>query len=346
MDEVTYIDGSYGEGGGQIIRTALSLAAITGKAIEITDIRAGRAKPGLQAQHLTAVQLATELCAARVDGATLGSMRLLFVPQAPVMAGKFRRDIGTAGAIALVVQTALLPLALSHGESQIRLTGGTHVPHAPSIDYLDAVYLPALRRLGIVARISYTRAGFYPRGGGEVLVEIAPTAGLRPHDFTERGALRTITAMITTSGLPAHVAARGSVTITTAMNKLGVGGRLTLEVREKPSHGPGAAVLLAVECENGHAGFTALGKPGKPMEQVAEEACRDFAGWWASGAACDEHLADQLILPMALAGAESRGTTPTCTEHLRTVGWLVEKFLPVTCSVTEQTNGQQLWRIA
>ncbi|HEY3376385.1 MAG TPA: RNA 3'-terminal phosphate cyclase [Armatimonadota bacterium] len=342
MTELTHIDGSYGEGGGQIIRTALSLSAITGKAIEITQIRAKRAKPGLQPQHLTAVHITGDLCAARLEGAAVGSTRLLFTPQAPVAAGNYRRDIGTAGAIALVIQTALLPLALRDQPSHVLLIGGTHVNHAPSSDYLETVYLPALRRLGVEAQMSCPRAGFFPRGGGDVLLDIMPTAGLRPLDLTERGKLRKITAIITTSGLPSHVAERGAATVTSEINKIGLGRDLTVEQREKPSNGPGAAVLLAVECDNGHAGFSALGERGKPMERVAEEACRDFHAWWQTGATCDEHLADQLVLPLALANAESRWTTPTCTEHLRTVIWLVEQLLPVNLTVTEQTPGQHL----
>jgi len=342
MNDITQIDGAYGEGGGQIIRTALSLAAITGKAVEITAIRSGRAKPGLQPQHLTAVQLAADICAARVDGAAVGSTRLLFVPQSPVAAGEYRRDIGTAGATALVIQTVLIPLALSGGVSHLHLTGGTHVTHAPSIDYLDVVYLPALRRLGITAELHYPRVGFFPRGGGEVLVEIAPSPGVRPHDFTTRGRLTSLTAIITTAELPPHVAERGAATVTTAIDRLGLGRQLTVVSQEKPSSGPGAAILLAAECENGHAGFIALGERGKPMERVAEEACRDFAAWWTSGAACDAHLADQLVLPLALAGAESRLTTPTCTEHLRTVIWLVEQLLPVRCRIETLTAEEQL----
>jgi len=345
METLLHIDGSYGEGGGQVIRTALALAAMTGKGIEISNIRAGREKPGLQPQHLTAVQLAADLCAAQMVGAALGSISLRFVPRALVCAGTYARNIGTAGATALVLQTALLPLVRADSPSQVRLTGGTHVSHAPSLDYLEAVYGPALRRMGLQARINVTRAGFLPRGGGEVLLEVAP-AELRPLELVTRGALRKLTTIITTSGLPAHVAERGAGAVTEEIGKMGLRRQLTIEARDLPSNGPGAAVLLAAECTAGNAGFIALGARGLPIEQVAASACRDFAAWWATEAACDEHLADQLVLPAALAGGESRWTTPKVTEHLRTVIWLVEQFLPMRFSITAQADGAHLVHVS
>jgi RNA 3'-terminal phosphate cyclase (ATP) len=344
METLLQLDGAYGEGGGQIIRTALSLAAITGTAFALTRIRAGRSKPGLQPQHLTAVRLAADLCSAQVEGDAVGSVSLRFVPQAPVYPGSYTRDIGTAGAMALVMQTALVPLAHSGGPSMIRLTGGTHVAHAPTIDYLDTVYFPALRRMGLEAQVQTTRAGFYPRGGGEALVAIS-SAAIRPLALTARGKLRALTAIITTSGLPAHVAERGAAAVTRAIGKLGLGRQVTLTQRDLPSNGTGAAVVLAAECEQGHAGFVSLGARGKPMEQVAEDACRDFAAWWRTEAACDEHLADQLVLPLALAQGDSQWTTPTVTEHLRTVIWLVEQFLPVRFTLTALPTGAHLVQV-
>lgn len=340
-----HIDGSYGEGGGQLIRTALALAAVTRTDLALTNIRARRKKPGLQAQHLTAVQLAADLCTAELAGAALGSDTLHVYPGGPVIPGLYRRDIGTAGAMALVLQTALLPLALVGAPSQILLTGGSHVPFAPTIDYLEKVYLPAVQRLGIQAQLHLAQAGFYPRGGGEARLEIAPTAGLRPLELIERGALRRLTAVVTTSNLPAHVAERGVATLTRRIGVMLLARQLTVEVRELPSSGVGAVVLLAAECESGHGGFIALGAPGLPMERVAERACDDFTEWWYSGATCDAHLADQLILPLALAGGASRWTTPAVTEHLRTVIWLVEQFLPVRFTLTAQDTGNYLVQV-
>jgi RNA 3'-terminal phosphate cyclase (ATP) len=331
------IDGSYGEGGGQILRTSVSLAAITEQAVEIVNIRAGRSKPGLQRQHLTAVHAAAALCDAAMEGDAVGSQRLLFTPRKAVQAGEYRCEIGTAGATPLVAQTALLPLARAAGSSRVTVTGGTHVPHAPPAEYLEAVYLPALRRAGLEAHLAAPRFGFYPRGGGEVDLEVAPAASLQPLDLTERGKLRSLAAFIVTSELPEHVGERGAAAVKEAMRR--VGRRVTVEQRDRPSHGPGAAVVLVAVCDGGFAGFTALGERGRPMEQVSEEACEAFMGWWKTGAACDEHLADQLVLPMAFADGESRWTTPVITEHLRTVLWLTQRFLPIEARLEEGAYG-------
>jgi RNA 3'-terminal phosphate cyclase (ATP) len=331
------VDGSYGEGGGQIIRTCLSLAALTGQAVEIVNVRAGRAKPGLQPQHLTAVRAAASLCAARLEGDAAGSTRLLFAPQAPAQPGVYRFDIGTAGAATLVAQTVLLPLAHAESDSRVTITGGTHVPHAPPADYLEAVYLRALARAGVSADFEYSRAGYYPKGGGETMLKIAPAPALQPLNLSERGRLRRLDAFIVTSNLPEHVSERGAAAVEKFMKD--VGRSVSVERRDRPSPGTGAAVVLAAECEGGLAGFTAPGERGKPMEKVAQEACEEFMRWWKSGAACDEHLADQLVLPMALVPGESRWTTPRVTEHLRTVLCVAQQFLPIEYTLDERPDG-------
>lgn len=333
MPEPVQIDGSYGEGGGQILRTSVSLAAIVGRAVEITRIRAGRSKPGLAAQHLTAVRAVATLCAATLDGDAVGSQRLMFTPGAAPQPGRYRFDIGTAGATSLVVQSVLLPLSLSGADSHVTVIGGTHVPHSPMFEYLEAVYLPALRRAGLTAAVGYERAGFFPAGGGEVELEAPSPARLSPLDLTERGKLQSLTAIVVTGELPEHVAERGEATIERYLR--GVGRRATVVIRRLPARGPGAAVILAAECEGGHAGFSGLGERGKPMEEVAEAPCAEFMAWWKSGAACDEHLADQLVLPMALTAGESRWSTPTVTEHLRTVLWVAGQFLPIDARIEE-----------
>ncbi len=334
------IDGSYGEGGGQVIRTSLSLAAITGQAVEFRNVRARRSKPGLQPQHLAAVRAAASLCAAELEGDAVGSSRVRFRPQAPVAAGNYRFEIGTAGATNLVAQTVLLPLSTAGAPSTVRITGGTHVPHSPPAEYLEAVYLPALRRADLEAEISYERLGFYPRGGGYLLLHISPSPllPLSPSalDLTDRGKLRDLTAYIVTAGLPDHVAERGAATVERYMKS--IGRTVRIERRDRPSLSAGAAVILAAEGEGGLAGFTSLGERGKPMEKVAEQACDEFLAWWKTGAAMDEHLADQLVLPLALAPGESRWTTPTVTEHLRTVLWVTQHFLPIRFTLEEPPN--------
>lgn len=328
MADVVQIDGSYGEGGGQIIRTSVSLAAMTGRAVEIINVRARRTKPGLQRQHLTAVHAAAALCDAEVRGASVGSTHFTFRPQSKPKPQPYEFDIGTAGATPLVAQTVLVPLAHSGLQSHVRVTGGTHVPHAPTADYLEGVYVPALRRAGLAAEIHFPRAGFFPKGGGLVEVAIDRHPPAHALDLTERGKLLSLTAYVVTGSLPEHVSERGAAAVERFMK--GVGRKVQVERRELPSLNPGAAVTIAVECEGGFAGFSSLGELGKPMEKVATDACEGFMAWWKSGAACDEHLADQLVLPMALARGESRWTTPEVTEHLRTVLWLTEQFLPIS----------------
>jgi RNA 3'-terminal phosphate cyclase (ATP) len=334
MSSTLTIDGSYGEGGGQIIRTAVSLSAITGRPVEFDGVRARRTKPGLQPQHLMAVRAAAQLCAAKVEGGEAGSTRFRFEPQAPVSADSYRFDIGTAGASPLVAQTVLLPLAMAEGASQVVITGGTHVPHAPPAEYVERVYAETLGRVGVDLHFAYASAGFYPRGGGRIELLASGPATLRPLDLTDRGKLTDLRAFVVTSNLPEHVADRGAYTVETYMK--GIGRQVEVERRNLPSPGAGAAVVLVARCEGGLAAFTSLGERGKPMEKVAQQPCEEFLSWWKSGAACDEHLADQLVLPMSFAQGESRWSTPAVTEHLRTVLWLVEQFVPIRWSLEER----------
>ncbi len=342
MPDPVRIDGSFGEGGGQIIRTSVSLAAMTGRAVEIINVRAGRTKPGLQPQHLAAVRAAAALCDARLSGDTAGSTSLTFEPQSPVAAGEYHFEIGTAGAAPLVVQTVLVPLAYAAGISKVSVTGGTHVPHAPPVEYLQAVYIPALRRAGLNISLSYSAAGFNPRGGGQIEVEIhnsstQPLPTMSPLNLTERGKLENLHAFVVTAQLPEHVAERGAATVERAMKA--VGRIVVVERRDKASSGPGAAVVVAAQCKNGFAAFSSIGEFRKPMEKVAEAPCKEFMRWWKSGAACDERLADQLVLPMCFAHGESRWTTPAVTEHLRTVLWVVQQFLPIEAVLEEREDG-------
>ena len=337
MSSPIQIDGAHGEGGGQIIRTSLSLSALTGKPVEVYNVRAKRSKPGLQPQHLTAVRAAAALCDAKLSGDAVGSVRFTFAPQSPPRPDRHRFDIGTAGATSLVVQTALIPLAHAAAPSHLTVTGGTHVPHSPPAEYLEAVYIPTLRQAGLHAAFRYPNAGFYPKGGGLVEVDILGGAQPEPLDLTERGKLKSVKAYVVTSSLPGHVAERGAAAVEKFMK--GVGRQVRVERRDKPSPGIGAAVVLVAECEGGRAGFTGMGERGKPMERVAEEPCEAFMEWWKTGAACDEHLADQLVLPMALTEGESRWTAPCISEHLRTVLWLTEQFLPIEYRLEETPEG-------
>lgn len=322
------IDGSYGEGGGQIIRTSVSLAAITGQSVEIQNIRAKRSKPGLQPQHLMAVKAAADLCAAELTGADKGSTILVFEPTKKVEAGDYRFEINTAGSAPLVAQTVIMPLVLTGQRSTVSITGGTHNPMAPSSDYLERVYAPALREMGVSITIESPRAGFYPAGGGEINIELTGSSSLFPISKLERLPLR-LEAIITTYALGNNVFNRARETIGESIEYIKV------RHEEKDSNGPGAAVVIIAEHGGGSAGFTGLGEKGKPMEKVAEEAVGQYLQWEASGAPIDEHLADQLVLPATFASGESRWRTPVVTEHLRTVLWLVGQFIPIDFELGE-----------
>lgn len=317
------IDGSYGEGGGQIIRSAVSLAAITGRAVEVYNVRAKRTKPGLQPQHLAAVKAGAQLCAANLTGAAVGSTVFTFEPTKPVQAGSYRFEIGTAGSAPLVAQTVIVPLALVGFPSSINVTGGTHNPMAPSSDYLEHVYAPALREMGASISIHSNRAGYYPAGGGELQIELTGASPLYPIDRIQRGPARAIRAIVTTSELSETVFYRAKGVL-----EGGLEGAAVLH-NDKESNGPGAAIVIVVEHGKGQVAFTGLGAKGKPIEKVAEEAIQQYRVWQETTAATDEHLADQLVLPAAFASGESVWTTPEVTDHLRSVLWLVEQFVPI-----------------
>ncbi len=335
MNEPVTIDGAQGEGGGQIIRTSLTLAALTGRPLALVRIRAGRRNPGLQAQHLTAARAAAALCDATLTGAELGSERLTFTPRAPVRAADHAFAIGTAGATTLVAQTALLPLALAGG-GRVQIEGGTHVAFAPTADYLSEVYLPALAAAGLDLTARLTRPGFFPRGGG--LLELDVRAGHpRPLVRETRGALLGVHARVLTSRLPTQVGERGADALQEAL--VGLPVPVTVEIVESEAASPGAAVLIVAATAAGPAGFSALGERGKRMEDVALEAADALAAWLAHGAAVDEHLADQLVPVLALARGESRWTTWPVTEHLRTVLQVVQRFLPVEARLEEAPDG-------
>lgn len=330
------IDGAHGEGGGQILRTSLTLSVLTGRPVKIENIRAGRSKPGLQPQHLAAVRASAAISAAQLGGAEIGSTQLLFEPLSHAVPGTYHFEIGTAGAATLVAQTVLLPLALASAPSHITITGGTHVPFAPTAEYLSEIYCPLLSVYGLEAQFAFPHIGFFPRGGGSVQLSIQPSAQLLPMTHTERGYLKSLTAQITTAHLPPDIAARG---IAALRERLKLPAEVRIESREVPSSGPGAAVFLIAECEGVKAGFSGIGSRGKRMESVIAEACAAFDFWYQSGAACDEHLADQIALPMALVPALSRWTTSRVTDHLRSVLWVLQHFLPIEVHLEENFDG-------
>lgn len=337
------IDGSHGEGGGQVLRTTLALAALTGQAVRIVKIRAGRREPGLLAQHLTGVLAAARICAAEVEGARLGSQTLTFAPGRPPQAGEYRFDVaeqrqgGSAGAVTLVLHTVLLPLAWADGPSRVTVRGGTHVAWSPPYQHLERVYLPMLERMGVAARAHIARWGWYPQGGGEVTLEVegAPGRQMEPLRLLERGELRQLRGLSAYAGLPDHVGERQARQTERVLGAAGL--ELSVQVTDATPRsgrgGIGSALMLFAAGEGWAAGFSALGALGKPAERVADDACADFLRWWRGGAPVEMHLADQLLLPLALAGGPSAFATCRVTQHLLTNAWAVEQLTPVRVEI-------------
>jgi len=332
------IDGSYGEGGGQVLRTALALSAITGQPVRIEHIRAGRRKPGLAPQHLTGVLALAEVCNAEVSGAAIGSTQLLFQPRSQPRPGAYVFDVavaagrGSAGSVTLLLQTLLLPLALVEGESRLTLKGGTHVPWSPPFDYLARAYLPTIARMGVRAECRLDAWGFYPAGGGQVTVDIhGGGKELAPLSLLERGNLKRIRGAAVACNLPADIAQRMANRARNVLADAGLQADVT-PARERGA-GPGAGVFLVAEYEHSLAGFSALGAKGKPSEQVADEACRDLLAHHAARAPVDEHLADQLLLPMALAAGRSEFRAARVTQHLLTNAHIIQQFIPARIEI-------------
>jgi RNA 3'-terminal phosphate cyclase (ATP) len=315
------IDGAQGEGGGQILRSSLSLAICTQQAFHIAEIRANRDPPGLKRQHLTAVRAAAEICDARVEGAELGSRAFTFRP-GPVRAGEYSFAIGTAGSSTLVLQTVLPPLLRAEGPSHVRITGGTHNRGSPPFDFLERAFLRQLRVLGGDVDLTLATHGFYPRGGGEIRARILPVMATRALDLTTRGTFVRGFAEAYIAGLPGQIAQRE---LEVVGRHLGWGREL-LHLRALPNdRGPGNAVTVTLEYEHVTEVFTGFGERGVRAEEVALAAAREAAAYLAASAPVGEHLADQLLLPMAL-GAGGRFLATVATEHLRTNARVVERF--------------------
>lgn len=327
------IDGSTGEGGGQLLRTAVALSAITGRALHLTRVRARRARPGLAAQHLAAVKAVAALCSAQVDGLELASQEIRFDP-GPVRAGTHVFDIGTAGSVTLVLQ-ALLPVMLTApAASRVRVIGGTDVRAAPPLDYLREVLLPLLHRVGVRAGVETVRRGYFPRGGGEVLCEVGPST-LRTVDLTEPGALESIDAFSHVANLPAHIAERMAAAARGLLGDLPEPGVHVDLLGPEEAVGPGGAIVLRARTARSLLGAGRVAQRGVPAEQLGSEAAAELLADLAGGAGLDLHASDQLPIYLALAGPGSRFTVRTITSHAQTAMWLIERFLPVRFEVVE-----------
>lgn len=319
------LDGAAGEGGGQILRSALALSMITGTPFRIRDIRANRTKPGLMRQHLVAVQAAAQVSGARVAGAELGSSELSFIP-GPIRGGEYHFAIGSAGSCTLVLQTVVLALLQAPQPSTVRISGGTHNAMAPPVQFLEHAYLPLLACMGAEVDIDLRRYGFYPAGGGEVIATVRPCAQLRQLSLMDRGSYIAAHADAYVAGLPQSVGTRELSCVGEAMQWGGEHLRLH---RLPGEQGPGNAVLITLEYEHVTEVCAGFGAKAVRAEAVAQEAIAQAQAYMASDAAAGEHLADQLMLPMALAGG-GRFTASTVSSHAETNAEVIARFLPLT----------------
>jgi RNA 3'-terminal phosphate cyclase (ATP) len=336
---VIAIDGSMGEGGGQVLRSALALSALTKSALSIDKIRAGRARPGLMRQHLVAVRAAASICDAEVSGAELGSTKLEFRPHA-IRSADYRFAIGSAGSTTLVFQTILLPLLLgSSSPSTLSFEGGTHNPMAPPFDFLERCFLPLLARMGAHVEIGIHRYGFYPAGGGEWSATVYPLARLRRLELLERGAIRMQSASALCASVPGSVGTRQVAALSSA---LGWDRERCLPRIISGTRGPGNALIATIESEHITEQITGFGERGISAERVAAKVVAEVKRYVAAGIPVGEHLADQLLLPMALgAGGVFRTLAPSL--HCSTQLELLRLFLGTQANVVEEQGG--VWRV-
>ena len=332
----TKIDGSYGEGGGQVLRTALNLCAVLGRDVEIERIRAGREKPGLRPQHLTGVRALARISGAKLEGDEIGSQFLSFCP-GKARGGIYRFNVaeerGSAGAVTLVLQVLLLPLCLNTSSSEVTLLGGTHVPWSPPFHYLSMVLFPTLARMGLRCEAEIEKWGWYPKGGGVIRVKIIPVEELRSIDLSIRGKTKKIIGISASSNLPAHIALRQKER---AHQRIKERLRLSPDIQvmdRGASLGRGTALFLLLESEGGLSGFSALGRRGMRAEKVADESVDQLFEHIDSGGCLDPHLSDQLIPFAALARGKSVFTVSRITRHLLTNIWVVKQFLDVRIDV-------------
>jgi len=331
------IDGSLGEGGGQVLRTSLSLSILTGQPFRIDRIRVRRKNPGLMAQHLTSVDAAAAISRAGVRGAARGSQSLTFEP-GEIRSGRYRFTVPTAGSTSLVLQTVIFPLSQAGSASTITFVGGTHVAWSPCFHYLDLNWLPVLERLGFDARLELLQAGFYPEGAGRITATIRPAQAITPIDLQQRGRLLKLSGLSMVANLPVSIADRQRRQVLRRLEALRLRSDIPerkdlpaarIKIVELAAPNKGTCLLLLAEFERSRACFFGLGALGKPAEQVADEAFDDLVNFLDSGAAIDRFLADQLLLPLSLADGVSTLTTQSVTRHLLTNAEIVQMFLPV-----------------
>jgi RNA 3'-phosphate cyclase len=342
-DATLELDGSFGEGGGQILRTSLALSLLTGRAFHLRNVRAGRAKPGLQPQHLMSVRAAAAVGGARTRGDSRGSTDLVFEP-GPVRAGSYRFDIGTAGATGLVLHTLYLPLALrGEAPSELTLIGGTHNDHSPCFHFLDVTWRRYAEQCGLHVSLRMLRPGFYPRGGGTVEAFIQPAPRLHGLRLRERGPV-TVSGFSAVAGLDRSIARRQARRARVRLEKRGLDADLREETWEG---GPGTVLAVVLETTPVPALFFGLGARGKPAERVADEAVDQALAYLDSGTTpVDPHSADQLVFPLALADGPSEYDVSEVTLHLTTNVAVIRRFLDREVVCEGEVGGPGRVRIA
>ncbi len=331
------IDGSEGEGGGQVVRNACALSLVTGQPFRITNARGKREKPGLMRQHVTAIEAACAIGGATCEGVAVGAAAFSFTP-GKVLPGEYRFAVGTAGSTGLVLQTLLMPLLLAEGPSRLVLEGGTHNMLAPPFEFVASAFVPVLRRMGAQIELRLVRHGFYPRGGGRIEVDIEPGA-LTPIDCIDRGALRCVSATALFAALPFNIAERE---LATARRLLPEWPEEAFAVRQLPDEqGPGNVLLLEAEFEHATEVVSGFGRLGVSAESLAKTAAHRMAGFLASEAFAGPYLADQLLLPFALAGGGSF-TTVKPSQHALTACDIIARFTGRRWTFEQQPNGCHL----
>ena len=314
------VDGSFGEGGGQVLRTAVALAAVLSKDIHVFNIRAGRAEPGLRAQHMTGVKAAAELCSSELEGLQVGSTEFTFKP-GKLRTGTFRFDVGTAGSVTLVLQTLMPILASAPGSVQLEITGGTDVKWSPPIDYLRLVTLPILKKIGYQATLEIVRRGHYPKGGGLVRFSTQGSSKLQPLRNGMPGSVSRILGISHATALPRHVAERQSTAARKNLEEAKLPSpSIDIEVMDDRTQlGSGSGIVLSAETQNGNIlGADALGERGRPAEEVGATAGRVLIEEVASGAVLDRHMGDIIVPYLILAERTSQVSISRVTQHLQT----------------------------
>jgi RNA 3'-phosphate cyclase len=329
--EYVEVDGSRGEGGGQILRTAVAFSAILRKPVRVSKIRAGRSEPGLKRQHLSALQVLGRVFGGELSGALEGSSVITFVPSEPRLKS-LSIDMGTAASITLVLQAVVPAVALNRTSLSLDLVGGTDVPWSPTFDYLDRVVREAYGAVGLRFEMSSPKRGYYPRGGGMTTAKVDPCDRLLSVDFTSPRNIPGAKVLSRCGSLPRHVAERQAASASRALELAGI-PVLVQEVEEEGADSPGSSVLVYYTGEGVYLGGDSLGERGKPAEKVGEEAASKFINAAKSGAALDSNLADMLLPLLALASGPSQARVPEVTQHLRTGLELAEQFTSCTWSV-------------